>query len=1611
MPLDLTSLPVPQPVLKPGMTPEKAKEQAFYTGALGPIDNAEQTYDTTLENLMSQGEDAAHSNAMEKFAKEQDIEVKSVVAGIIEDDTLDKGFKAQILRNYTSTGFIEKDIKKKYAVTLAASDNSETLIEQEAQEETVEDLNRELAIAAIEREEEDKSNFFEKTGGEIVSAFGLVTAIVGGTVDFVFKTTEVVSQMRKHGSVLDWDAVASASGDAEEGFLKSTSQVSIEPLAKFLGLDDEMDDSYLNAGLGKLGAGFEWIAEKIAEKQIFGIKTKEEALYAVEALGFIVPAGLYAKSALKKMGKTKPDSPADITDKANPKTGAVVAKDTLIEKDGKLADATGTKKETIIAEKVLPDPDSPDYPVRNDVIADINEKLEVATKDFSKRDIHIMETMFDDNLVKKEFRIDDLNRRINVAKDTNLYYNQATSKINMTGNILEGKMVFTQGANYAFTTKKNMMHQARQLQDKIKDVKKTDIDQAKKAGLNVEDGKFNLNAATKNIKQNEIVIRDLKTKTIMTLDEFDKTTFKKGKYQIEYNFKKKYDLLGDEMLGESFFNKNIGLGKIGNALNRSALGEYLFGTGFTAKWFEKARADLAPKSNRISNEITKEFNDLTIKNKDIRKETGAVIELMETIDVDGVIGKDVLSKSELIENFPNLSSKQINNLDEIQQAYRTGQDTLFEITNIGEKNRMMSNGFEKGVYVNGEYKGAVSKALNDEAIKKQINSMKEGENFKVYDSEAGKFVKYDPEGGYKIVRTDKNSNLANKAADGVESSDYVILGKNMEIDLLPNRVLNKIPGHSYKNYRANFFVRVVPRELTHNGKVISGTQLLDFKQTRGAATTRYDAEALVKQLETDIGKDYIVLPIEQPNIKNITDFTAEYKSVENNFMNATSRKNIKTMDGDPVLVDPKRAFNESARNITRTGTASQFDNAYKAAFIRDFGPVLKGGKFPDSIDDIKADFTKGVPTDKLNQMIKEAKNLYTRQSHFQRSTVNSVDNFVQRSLHNVADIMEKAIKIPGLTSTGKASSRLTRDVANFGATGMSSAAKRVASLAYITYQVPLRHFIIQPMMFYEQAIIFPKTFAITMKKTPIHVVNLLDSNPTLNGMGTKMKNMLPKKQRAEFDKELAVMRKEGILESIDQNLAVSETVNGGIKVLDPSYNRLGKAGEAIINPAQKTTGFVNRYGFATGELANRVGLWLQNKERWIANPKNKGKRWDDPRNVKEISFEAWKQSGAMTSAGALQFQRLPLFSFLTQFQSINMKGFMNVLQDSATNLTRADRVKLTANRILMHGVEYGLPLGGGKMLYDYLANHEDSALHPYAEATREGYMDRFNNMILSSIAGEETNVTFSQASSINATNAYADIIGEMMNIARFMKGDDAEAPGIPGVQAIGNIGTKLKAAVSIFKTKPLTLETATEAMRTLSTATSAGNNIDKGIMYYNLNEIISKNGTRKGIPITGVEAVIQGLTGMKTRPEIDQWNIKEQMRNIDARVSDQITRIDEDLYAATKYDREYPDRMDEKGMNSYMKYLNNYMSVLIQTGSYTQSQADRIMDGIISKQNARFKLGETENIMGWILKQSPDTKGLGEILSRMERHPDPNVRDASLVMQGKPTKQLSEETE
>jgi hypothetical protein len=67
------------------------------------------------------------------------------------------------------------------------------------------------------------------------------------------------------------------------------------------------------------------------------------------------------------------------------------------------------------------------------------------------------------------------------------------------------------------------------------------------------------------------------------------------------------------------------------------------------------------------------------------------------------------------------------------------------------------------------------------------------------------------------------------------------------------------------------------------------------------------------------------------------------------------------------------------------------------------------------------------------------------------------------------------------------------------------------------------------------------------------------------------------------------------------------------------------------------------------------------------------------------------------------------------------------------------------------------------------------------------------------------------------------------------------------------------------------------------------------------------------------------------------------------------------------------------------------------------------MTGVINKHQARFKLGETDNLIGWVLKQDPDTKGLQAMISRFKSHPDPNVRDIANILEGKHKKVISEE--
>ena len=1657
MAINENGFPLPQPIEKKGMNPTKANDEAFYTASLVTPDKMEQTFNTVYSGLVEDGESLVHEAAVKQYAKEQDAGAKQVMANLFADTTISKQDKYKALQNYSDGGYISNDLRKKYIQDTAVIDTGTNDSETAAQEEIVDTVNTIGMQEDVDAKTEEGESFVEEAGGEILALLNIIPQTVGGVTTFAQNTVEAIRQKMETGEVnwenLEADAVKNQGkvGEIGSDFAKhmASKENLIYTIAKALGLDDELDDSYVNAGIENVGEGLVYLADKAVEKKLLGLESQEEALYMLEAVGTGIYGGVLTKGlatkykgkkrekntrkaqeelnakiasdkaeadlraqgakeadiqafreSLKpaqpkkkvakkkakknnyKATKARKNSPAKVTEKANPNA----AKDMLTLAIVDNADGTktisyvsGKNKVAIVEENILPDAkvnaDTPKVTV--DINSSIDKVLPVETKKLIN-DEAILEVLFDDNIVKRENRLADIERRLRVNEETALVYNQASSKLNITSDFLDGTSVYTQGDAYPFTGRNAVIKQAELLEGMVARMKQAEIDADTSAGLGTA------KALEKQYKNNKVVIRHTKSGVAMSLKEFKKTNIKSGSFQIEHQFRKEYDLLSNEMLGETFVGKHADFimtpKAVSKAFTNSSLGDWFVGTGFSARWYEKARFDLGNRAAKVANKVVEDFTKIMANNKQLRQPMADLIHMQERLK------RDTISRVEVARNFPHLKDADLNLLMEAQDAWRKGNDSLYEITNIGEKQRLATNGYKQGYFINGEFKGAVKEVKPAEL--KTLNK-----DTLVYSPVTDSYIKYTGK-DMKIVRMDGNM-LGKLRKNGVES-DYIVVDKN-HIGSLPHRVVNKLPGHSFKQYKSNFYIEAVPKKLNRNGKDISEGEIRhNHKETRGVANTEADAIALIKQMEDPSSKNYIGSDyeiIQKPrnaSLDDIQDHSFEYRLQEDLYRNSLGRaEDMKHLDGSKVLEDPLKAFNESARRISRTGTSSQFHKAYKEAFMRDFGDVLDTDanglpQYPTSLEQINAIGKKGNRVE-LESLVKDAKTIWRRQTAFQRGGSSAdLDRVTQNLLHNVAGTLEKAgvFKefIPGIV----------RKLGDEGLTGLTQRVKRLTSYAYITYVNPVRHWLIQPAVFMEQLIIHPKSAVKNFTKAPILTNMLLKGgSDILKGVdnATELK-LIPKKYRKDAMQEFEVMKREGILESIDQNLAAIETVKGYVPKIEAPANPAFKVGRTIDNMWKTTSHKVNNLGFARGELMNRVGLWLQAKEMWVANPLNKGKDWRSPRNAKEISFDSWRQSGAMTTAGAIKSQKAPILGVVTQFQAIGVKILMNMLQHNATNLTKAQRGAVFANRLMMHGLPLGVVGGAGKMIYDYIASSDDPEVQEYAELVSKGYLDRSLNTLLNVAFGEngkEYDINFSESASLGATSPIVDTLQSIWNVGQYVGGDnDAPAPRIPSVQVLTSVVDKINAVTAILKYEPINTETLGKVLVEAGSFTSLVNNANKAWMYYNAGEVIDKKGRKKGISIDGVEALLQ-TAGFKTRAEANQWAATEISRDADDRIKGQIEDFDEDMMNVLKQD---PDNFDK-----YLQVLNFQTNLMVENGVYTPLEMDKIMSGVIAKQASRVESDEAINLISWVLNR--DVIGDQErlFISKFRNHPDPKVKE------------------
>ena len=1134
MPIEFneSDFPAEQPVTEPLMPMEQAKKEAFYTASLVSPSEMEVVFESVMDDLVQKGYSNAYSLAKQQWVNEQSETDKLIISEVIMDPSLDKQTKLNVLNSYNTGGFISTDIKDKYIKEISVLDNSEAFIEREAQDQLIDDLQLTLkddevkdkleSVPFIQSIDED---YAKPISAEVTALMGnLGIGGIKGITEYTYKAARATVDLMK-GKDVDFARYVKEfeENTTENALVEWANSLDPKVFAKAFGVEKEFDEAYVTQGFEHLANAFLWLGDKAVEKGF--AKSQESAIFGMETLGWLIPSAWKAKSVFKH----PKSSPIEVTASSNPKLAGDLAAGTLKKEGGsKLADAAGTTTTAVIAENTLPKYKETG---KNKVTPDINQRL---AKEYDELDLQkqaIVDLLFDDNIINKAERFTDAERRLNIHRNTNLYYNQANSVINIVDTQLQGKMVFTQNADYAFTNKANVSNAVKELQAKVNKLPEKE--------------------------QGKIQIRNVKTNKLYSLEQFNKTK-DRGQFQIEWEYQKNYKMLDDEMLGKGLADEEItffGQGAdFGKALARSSAGNFIFGTGATTRWYERARQAISPKAARVGDDIMVKVNSLINNNRKLHGEIDKLVKNMESTDG----GRDYFSRAELARNHKDLNTKELQILEDIQYEWRKAQDTLFEITNQGYKTQLINSGYDKAVYIKGQYKGPIREL--PERVAFTINTAPQ----KVLDLTSGKIIEFagDPATGYKAnMKGQRLVELRNKQIDmdAGMAVEYGVLSKGTEVGVLPRQVINKIPGHSYKEYKSHFFVEVVPKSLEINGRVVTNIDRLnDFKEVKGTATTRFEAEQLARQLEEDLGDNYVVNKPRPAREGELADTIAEYRLLEDDYKTALSRnEDIRTIKGDNVLKDPLEALNNATRRITKTAAYSQFDKAFKDAFVRDFGPVVRDGKFPTSLDDIGTQYgRKGTEA-----MVKDARMVWTRHSNFQNQAAGFMDRAFQNTLHGLADVFEK-VKIDDKVLL-KGASDVARRAGNLGAYPIAGFPKRLATLALITFQMPIRHLIIQPMMFYEQATIFPKTFGSTMKKAPILVMDLLSGHPLINQHGTRLKTFLKKSELDEYNREIKALRSMGVLQSIDQNLAVMEAFKGRTVRLDERASITGKAAGAV----------------------------------------------------------------------------------------------------------------------------------------------------------------------------------------------------------------------------------------------------------------------------------------------------------------------------------------------------------------------------------------------------------------------------------------------------------------
>lgn len=1508
------------------MSEEEASDQAFYTAATSSP-NPIEDYATVYSELSQRGKSQMYDNAVKRWEEEQDVGLKQVVSKIITDQNMPMEQKQDVLRQYAVGGYVSKDLRDKYIETVASTTVDKNISEEKTQRAIVKNLPATLRDIKVK---EDQFNVFKgyagleewnkqfgailKTGANVLNA---IPAGIAGLWETVRKR-DVLTGQELAGQIMT-DFAQMPANEAE---------------AKYMAI--------LSDKLALLGVP----SRKIAEESLRETGSPRASVVAGVVLDPLnLPIGGIALKTLKfggKLLKVRPGSPIDIMAKLQPKLAENVAVGALQDATEETAKAAGTTKAEIVSEfvlpKALPDTIAEKYPSLHKAL----QALDIDLEQFFKSN------KFDPNVQNVTERRKDLDTVYTLLNETRTpKYMQSQSYINSLDDVFEGRAVFgkTEGAFY------------------------TDSIEALKAAEDI------VESYQKSI--NPGLFKELKIKDEVSGKEFTIEEFKKqpaiqgeGQFSVRLNWEKQYDELALHLFGQDAIKTHF-LGFNVSNLARSSLGRWLFPTGRFPEWVEGGALTGAERTGAQA----RKFIDI-IKNKVVNtKNTKELSALINEADSQGI---EFFSPWQIKKRFPNLSSKQVDEVFEAHTYWRRVGHYLHAVENHNHLITLNRDGFKFGVYDetrNFDSKlGPVKADFKFETVD-EIPA-------EVWDIETGapKSFNWDVSDKTRILDQSGKQLVQVRRpfpdADG-KIYNYALVGGKTSLDKLPAQILPRVPGWSPIKTKGTMFVRITPKQAVINGKTITNQDVLrNYSQFVGAAKDGLEAAKLKEHFEKQREyKDYTVdfVPDRDVQYGRVIEEMSAHGNLLHNAMKRGDR--LRSLEGPAPIEDRLVTMINTVRSIAKQNAMRPWENGFIDAFVASYKPFLKDGEFPAVRTDI-------VPKGRMNkQEAKEFNNAVRLYEYYAKikSFESLGDQVWERSLMHIADVLE-SWKIPASTA---------RELAKKG-NMLVSVPTQIASTMFIHLN-PIKQWIIQPAQLLEMYAIFPKTALQRLVDLGGIRIALASEAPILKGKGglfyDTAKKMVPGMSKKEFDDTIKAIKESGILESVDYNVLV----HGMYKDVSRGFEET--SWQAAMNNTKAAVGFIPKVsrsvGFDFAEINNRLGLWLIVKDIW--KERNPGKNWNTPENIAYISRESLKLSGAMNRAGSLPYQSGAM-SVLFQFAAISHKLTMNMLQDNATMLTGAQRARLAATRALLWGTKYGVL--GGAAAYYFIDRSDNPVVQEQAEVFKRGLADRAFNKLMEAITGTPGDIAISPGLSpygqYGAGLPYVDVYFEMLK----MFDDKPAGPRFPAFGAAGTVMDAIGRMQSWSITKDVTHESFGKMVWEAAKVASSMNNWAKGQLMLSTKEKMTKLGNNLGLEFTASEAYAQML-GFTTYKEQALWDSATFMTEYKDRNKQMATQIHQWMINQLK-------ETGKEDFETKIDLLLSFTSMLKDDKNWTDQDIRDVTQQVFEMDKQSFKDVKTSVFMTLLKARSDkNAEELKAAENKLRPMLDENSKELLDVLDGK----------